>query len=74
LLRISDNGRGITDSEAKGTQSFGLLGMRERARLLGGTLEIFGAPGKGTTLTVRVPAPQAAPVLPNEHRTSNIQR
>ena len=58
-LRISDNGRGITDAEAKGTKSFGLLGMRERARLLGGTLDITGAPGKGTTLTVRIPAPHA---------------
>ena len=62
LLRINDNGRGITDAEAKGTTSFGLLGMRERARLLGGTLEITGAPGKGTALTVRIPAPQPAAV------------
>lgn len=58
-LRIHDNGRGITDAEARGTKSFGLLGMRERARLLGGTLEIRGENGVGTTLTVRVPAPQA---------------
>lgn len=59
-LRIHDNGRGITDAEARGTKSFGLLGMRERARLLGGTLEIRGEKDAGTTLTVRVPGPQAA--------------
>ena len=58
-LRISDNGRGITDAEARGTKSFGLLGMRERARLLGGTFDIRAAPGGGTALTVRIPAPQA---------------
>ncbi len=61
-LRISDNGRGITDTEKKATNSFGLLGMRERARLLGGTFEITGEAGKGTILTVRIPAPQPAAV------------
>src|SRR5687767_2000658 len=62
VLQISDNGRGITDAEKKATNSFGLLGMRERARLLGGTFEITGEPGKGTALTVRIPAPQPAGV------------
>ena len=61
-LRVTDNGRGITDAEMKGTKSLGLLGMRERARLLGGTLQIEGTSGKGTTLTVRIPSPQAAAV------------
>src|SRR6185369_4339995 len=61
-LRISDNGRGITDEEMKAINSFGLIGMRERARLLGGTFEIKGAAGKGTALTVRIPSPQAAAV------------
>lgn len=61
-LRISDNGRGITEAEQRATNSFGLLGMRERARLLGGTFEIRGEEGKGTTLTVRIPSPQPAAV------------
>jgi PAS domain S-box-containing protein len=72
VLRIHDNGRGITDAEARGTKSFGLLGMRERARLLGGTLEIHGEKGAGTTLTMRIPAPQAAPAILNESRTSSL--
>ncbi len=59
-LHIHDDGRGITEAEARATKSFGLLGMRERARLLGGTFEIRGEPGTGTTLTVRVPAPHSA--------------
>jgi signal transduction histidine kinase len=34
---------------------YGLLGMRERARLAGGTLVVESAPGKGTTLRLNVP-------------------
>jgi PAS domain S-box-containing protein len=55
VLEVSDNGRGITDSEKLGTSSLGLLGMRERAHSAGGRVEINGTPGKGTTLIVRVP-------------------
>jgi PAS domain S-box-containing protein len=59
-LRIADNGRGMSDAEQRATNSFGLLGMRERARLLGGNFNIKGAPEAGTTLTVRIPMPQPA--------------
>lgn len=59
VLEVRDDGRGIMEAEARGTRSFGLLGMRERARLLGGSFEIQGEPGQGTTLTVRIPSAQA---------------
>lgn len=57
-LRLGDNGAGF-DTEAAGRQamSFGLAGMRQRAELLGGTLAVRSAPGKGTVLTLQVPAP-----------------
>jgi two-component system, NarL family, sensor histidine kinase UhpB len=55
-LTIRDNGRGITKAERSRVESIGLLGMAERARLLGGRLTIAGAPGRGTTVTVTVPA------------------
>lgn len=55
-LKVKDNGRGITDNEKNGTKSLGLLGMNERALLVGGDVSINGAPGKGTTVVVRVPA------------------
>ena len=55
MLTISDNGRGITEAEKSGSQSLGLLGMRERASLIGGTITITGTKGKGTVITVRVP-------------------
>jgi PAS domain S-box-containing protein len=54
-LTVSDNGRGITEEERMGAQTLGLLGMRERANLVGGELDINGDEGKGTTVTVRVP-------------------
>lgn len=56
-LRVSDNGRGITQEEMAATGSIGLLGMRERAAQAGAALEIAGLPGKGTAVTVRVPLP-----------------
>lgn len=53
-LTITDNGRGITNEEKFGQRSLGLLGMRERAYLIGGTVEISGSKGKGTVVTVVV--------------------
>ncbi len=55
ILTIRDNGRGITNAELASVESIGLLGMTERARLLGGRVSIAGAPGRGTTVTVHVP-------------------
>ena len=54
-FEVSDNGRGITEEEVHRPDSLGLLGMRERAALLGGVAEVKGTPGQGTTVTVRVP-------------------
>jgi signal transduction histidine kinase len=58
VLEASDNGRGIRENEIGGTKSLGLVSMRERALLLGGALELHGAPGQGTTVTVRLPQNQ----------------
>lgn len=54
VLEIRDDGVGITD-ETVASSTLGLVGMRERAQLLGGSLSISGQPGQGTTLTVRLP-------------------
>jgi len=54
-LTIRDNGRGITKAELSSVESIGLLGMTERARLLGGRVTIAGPPGRGTAVTVTVP-------------------
>jgi PAS domain S-box-containing protein len=59
LLTIRDNGRGITDAAQSGPHTLGLLGMRERAHLIGGSVDITGSKGQGTTVTVRVPQASA---------------
>lgn len=54
-LCISDDGQGFTTSSDKPVRSFGLVGMRERILMLGGTLSIDSQCGEGTTLCARVP-------------------
>ena len=55
ILTINDNGRGVTADEKARSQSLGLLGMGERAHLIGGNINITGFDGKGTVVTVRIP-------------------
>lgn len=56
-LLISDDGRGFSPQNKKNRlKGLGLTGMKERAALVGGTLEIESAKGKGTTIFVRIPA------------------
>lgn len=57
-LTVSDDGRGFEPKASKST-SFGLVGMRERVLMLGGTLTLRSEPGEGTTLEVRVPLIQS---------------
>jgi two-component system sensor histidine kinase DegS len=54
-MEIRDNGRGITGAEISGAKTMGLLGMRERARALGGEMRIGPAPRGGTQLLVLLP-------------------
>jgi PAS domain S-box-containing protein len=55
VLSVQDNGRGITESQLADPDSLGLLGMRERALLLGGQVDIRSAPTGGTLVEVRLP-------------------
>lgn len=52
ILRISDDGHGAAKLDAPQRRSFGLLGMRERARILGGSISIDTEPGQGFAVTV----------------------
>jgi signal transduction histidine kinase len=57
-LRIEDDGRGFDPSTSRSTSatpSLGLVGMGERARLLGGELFVRSAPNEGTVIDVRLP-------------------
>jgi len=55
ILEVHDNGQGISEEQRSADDSLGILGMRERALLLGGEFAISGAPGEGTTAKVRIP-------------------
>ncbi|HEX7363860.1 MAG TPA: PAS domain S-box protein [Dehalococcoidia bacterium] len=58
-MSITDDGKGFSTSKLTGDLvkqgKLGVLGMEERARLIGGSLQIKSAPGKGTTVIARAP-------------------
>jgi signal transduction histidine kinase len=55
LLEIQDNGIGIEAESIADAKSFGLIGIKERARSLGGEVTITGSRHQGTCLTVKMP-------------------
>jgi signal transduction histidine kinase len=57
-VNVEDNGRGI-DPEGS-SSGYGLVGMRERAALVGGTIEIASEPGRGTRVSASIPLPRSA--------------
>lgn len=57
-LEIRDDGQGFNPEVATGAGHYGLLGMRERTRLVGGTLEIMSGTGMGTCIRLIVPSNQ----------------
>jgi signal transduction histidine kinase len=60
-LRVQDDGVGFDVQAARAAGAhYGLVGLHERASLLGGTLDVHSAPGAGTAITLTVPAAQAA--------------
>lgn len=73
-MEIRDNGRGISEAELSNTKSIGVLGMRERAALLGGELAISGAAGEGTTVRVRIPREQPVTTEPRKHENTYRRR
>src|SRR5581483_8704745 len=65
-LAVKDNGSGLVPEKvaAQGDRHFGLLGMAERSKRLGGRFSVMGAPGEGTTITVSIPiGPHGHPPL-----------
>ena len=54
-LDVSDNGKGITPEQIRNPKSFGIVGIRERVNMWGGSVTITGEPQKGTTIKVRIP-------------------
>jgi signal transduction histidine kinase len=53
-LTVEDNGRGIETGNGVKNNGFGLVGIQERARMLGGSCTVSSWPGQGTIVTVRL--------------------
>jgi signal transduction histidine kinase len=54
LLTVSDDGKGIMGTAPPRRDAYGLIGMRERAEVIGASLRIDTAPGRGTTVSLRL--------------------
>ncbi|MGL4576854.1 MAG: PAS domain-containing sensor histidine kinase [Burkholderiaceae bacterium] len=54
-LSVEDDGRGISQADQARRGSFGLIGMRERVYILGGSVEISSEPGAGTHISIVMP-------------------
>ena len=61
LLSVQDNGSGFDPADPRKPASLGLLGLRERAQMLRGSVTIDSGPGQGTRVQVRLPLPEARP-------------
>jgi signal transduction histidine kinase len=59
-LEVRDFGCGFDSSQVSAQNGLGLASMKERARLLRGTISILSAPGDGVTISVQVPFPEQA--------------
>jgi PAS domain S-box-containing protein len=60
IMRIHDNGKGITLEQATSPRAFGIIGMRERANFYGGKIKVTGNKKSGTTVAVRIPKTKAS--------------
>ena len=68
VLKVRDNGKGISNKQISDSKAFGLIGMRERVRPWGGEIKISGAPGKGTTVVASIP--RVSEESPNAENTN----
>lgn len=54
-LRVTDDGKGFDPQTAGRNGTFGLIGIKERAQMMGGKCSIFSSQGSGTSITISVP-------------------
>ena len=66
MLDIGDDGRGIEAADLHRPDRFGLRGMRERAHSLGGSVDVRGEPGRGTSISVSLPLARPAAEAPHD--------
>jgi two-component system sensor histidine kinase UhpB len=61
LLRVTDPGRGFETEGVQSDRGLGLISMRERLRLVGGTMSVTSSPGQGTDIKAVIPVPMSGP-------------
>jgi signal transduction histidine kinase len=61
LLRVTDLGRGFESEGVQSDRGLGLISMRERLRLVGGTMSLTSSPGQGTDIKAVIPVPMPGP-------------
>jgi PAS domain S-box-containing protein len=74
VLKIKDNGIGISQEQISGEKSFGILGIRERAHDLGGTITFTGSKTRGTTITVKIPLERGGTDVYHTYRRRSSDR
>ncbi|MCW2312769.1 hybrid sensor histidine kinase/response regulator [Rhodoferax antarcticus] len=68
-LEIADNGQGMTETTAPQGSGFGLNGLKERAKTVGGWLDVSSHKGKGTSITLSIPLNGQVSQPPDDTRT-----
>lgn len=74
VMEIRDDGKGFVPESSPGPNEghFGLLGMSERAKRLGGQIAVTSAPGTGTVIRVEIPLLRSETQQPQEHQQQPI--
>lgn len=67
VVSVADDGQGMAETPGMG---YGLLGMGERVKAMGGSLAVVSRPGRGLTVTATIPMASAASAAPLEHAVS----
>ena len=67
-LEVADNGRGMDATVRDKPKAFGLKGLQERARTVGGWLDISSRPGQGTSVILSIPLPSPPMPAPGDAR------
>lgn len=63
-LEVTDDGRGMAPAQRDKPKAFGLKGLQERARTVGGWLDVSSQPGRGTSVILSIPLPPAQSFVP----------
>ena len=70
-LEVSDDGKGLSDIDLSKPDSFGIRGLKERAKAIGGWLDVSSQRGRGTSIILSVPAMNDAPSTQENHQNDS---